>query len=258
MGIKGLFSFIKRWDNIAPIEEGVRGEDIGIDLFWFLHRSKGDIAKLQEMFHPFLQTARSVLVVVDGNVKTEEREVELKERRTALATKREQVEAIIADIEQAIPNVSEESQQILERYMEQLKGQIWTPSPEYITQAIVWLQTEHVKIIEAEGEADDVLVELQRDGDVTLIVSNDSDVIALGAERVLQVVPHKKNLGRTFTKRRVMEKLRFTDHQWVSFIWLCKHMKETDVLLAFSLISVYGDVERSVQRWEEMHSVSLV
>ena len=47
--------------------------------------------------------------------------------------------------------------------------------------------------------------------------------------------------------------LGFTAQQWDDFMYLCKHMKDKDVLLAYSLISVYKDLEYVLQKYYIMY-----
>ena len=46
-----------------------------------------------------------------------------------------------------------------------------------------------------------------------------------------------------FESRYIQKTLGLTVQQWQDFMFLCRHMKNTDVILAYSLISVYKDLE---------------
>jgi len=56
----------------------------------------------------------------------------------------------------------------------------------------------------------------------------------------------------------IKEKLGCTADQWVDFLYLCRHMKEPDVLLAYSLIRVYQTADYALQRYEAIHQESLI
>jgi hypothetical protein len=254
MGIKGLFSFMKRWDTVVPVIEAIKGKRVAIDLFWFLHRTKGNFPKLQASLQPFLDYAQHLHVVIDGTETTEQRRAELDERQEYRKEKQSVLDEIIHTLQQ--DEWGEDSRMILERYSNQLRSQIWTPSPDYIQQTVAWLiGFPHVTVIRTVGEADTMLYQLEQQ--VDLVVSNDSDLVMQGVNRLLRINTNMDGSARVFDKQMVIRHLAFTEQQWDDFLWLLKHMKSTDILLAFSLISVYRGRDRALMRWKEMHGVEL-
>jgi 5'-3' exonuclease len=241
MGIKGLFTFLKRWEQPVNTKEAIKNKSVGLDIFWFIHQSKGDIAELQSSISVFLQYALTVHVVFDGHHTTEGRREELEERRD----KRHQTIEIIEEIMEA-PIMEKRDQKILERHMAQLKRQIWKPSRSYIDQIKCWLIDQKAIIHEPSGEADQTLIMMENLEIIDLIVTNDSDLIALGAETVVR---NDVMLSKTYMRKQ----MGFTNECWKDFMYLCQKMEP---LIAYSMIRVYK--EYAVERWEILNFESYI
>ena len=243
MGIKGLFTFLKRWEQPVDTKEAIKNKSVGLDIFWFIHQSKGDMAKLQASIAIFLQYAVTVHAVFDGYHTTEERREVLEERRD----KRHRTIEIMEEIMEA-PIMDSRDQKILERHLAQLKRQIWKPSRSYIDQIKCWLIDQNAIIHEPIGEADQTLIVMERDQIIDLIVTNDSDLIALGAETVLRVETPRSMVLRDniiLSKTHMRKQMGFTNECWKDFMYLCQKMEP---LIAYSMIRVYK--EYAVERWE--------
>ena len=246
MGIKGLFTFLKRWEQPVVTEEAIKNKSVGLDIFWFIHQSKGDMAKLQASIMIFLQHTSVLHAVFDGTDMTYERRGIIEERNQ----KRHRTIAIMEEIMEA-PIMEVRDQKILERHLQQLKRQIWKPSRTYIDQIKCWLIDQDVIIHEPKGEADPTLIKLERNQNIDLIITNDSDLIALGAETILRMNGPER--GVMYSKSHLRQQLGCTIHQWDDFMYLCRHMKEPDMILAYSLIRVYR--EYALERWEMIQKV---
>jgi len=154
--------------------------------------------------------------------------------------------------------------------MTQLKRQIWKPSRAYIDQIKSWLIDQGVSVHEPIGEADQTLIVMENLGIIDLIVTNDSDLIALGAETVLRVetprsmmlrvetprsmvlrveTPHSMMLcsdrNVIFSKTHMRKQMGFTKECWKDFMYLCQ---KVEPLIAYSMIRVYK--EYAVERYE--------
>ena len=235
MGIKGLFTFLKRWEQPVDTKEAIKNKSVGLDIFWFIHQSKGDMAKLQASLSIFFEYAAMVHAVFDGCHTTEERREVLEERRD----KRHQTIEIIEEIMEA-PIMESRDQKVLERHLAQLKRQIWKPSRLYIDQIKSWLIEQKVIIHEPIGEADQTLIMMENLEIIDLIVTNDSDLIALGAELVLCA---DRNV--VLSKTHMRKQMGFTNECWKDFMYLCQ---KVEPLIAYSMIRVYK--EHAVERWE--------
>jgi hypothetical protein len=134
--------------------------------------------------------------------------------------------------------------------MTQLKRQIWKPSRAFIDQIKSWLIDQGAAVHEPIGEADQTLIMMENLGIIDLIVTNDSDLIALGAELVLRVETPRSMVLCTskaiiFSKTHMRKQMGFTNECWKDFMYLCK---KVEPLIAYSMIRVYK--EYAVERWE--------
>ena len=235
MGIKGLFSFLKRWEQTTTIEEAIKDQSVGIDIFGFIHQSKGDIAQLQESLAPFFQHAKEVHAVFDGKETTAERREVLEERRD----KRQGTIDVMEEIRSA-PILEEKDQKILDRYLHQLKRQIWKPTKQYMDQIKMWMIDQGATIHEPIGEADQTLIQLEKTNVIDRIVTNDSDLIALGAETVVRMTN-----GSLFSKSHMRKQMGFTSECWDHFMRLCY---QVEPLVSYSMVRVYR--EHAMEKWQ--------
>lgn len=246
MGVKGLFQFLKRFEKEVSIQSYLSQKRVGVDIFWFLYQSRGDMFKFQSYLTQVLKTAKEVHCVFDGRPSREKIEI-LKEQ----AKRRKELEQTIKEIEQFLSypfhRISTQDKSRLKEYLTQLRRQAWTPSPDYVEYVKQWLATKSNCIIhQAVEEADDVLIELEQDGQVDVIITNDSDLLTLGAKNVLRM--KSPTIGKLFEQGHLQKKLRFSEKQWQEFMLLCRHMAIKDIILAYSIISVYKDLEYGLQK----------
>jgi len=246
MGVKGLFQFLKRFEKEVSIQSYLSQKRVGVDVFWFLYQSRGDMFKLQSHLSQVLKTSKEVYCVFDGRPSREKIEI-LREQ----AKKRNELGQTIYEIERFLSypfhRISTQDKSRLKEYLTQLRRQCWTPSPDFILYVKQWLSTkQNVIVWQAEEEADDVLIQLEQDGNIDVIITNDSDLLTLGAKNVLRM--KSPTVGKLFEREYLQKKLGFTEKQWQDFMLLCRHMAIKDIILAYSLISVYKDLEYGLQK----------
>jgi hypothetical protein len=135
--------------------------------------------------------------------------------------------------------LSEEDQHTLSLYVEQLRKKSWKVTPEYIYTVKEWLNGQGCYQYQAITEADYLLVELEKEHCIELIISNDSDLLTLGSACLLRIYDGE---GALFDKKNICMKWGWTSCQWDDFMTLCRLMKEPDVVMAYSWISVYREL----------------
>jgi 5'-3' exonuclease len=255
MGIKGLFQFLKRFEKQVYIPEFLVGKSVGIDIFWYIHQSKGDMFYLQNYLLPVIKHAQNVYCVFDGQPSEEKREMldmQAKKRNDTLHS----IEQIEMFLKYPFHRLTGMDRRIIHEYVNQLRRQIWQPSPEYIDSVKSWLQGKGCKVYQALEEADEFLIELERNELINVIITNDSDLLVLGSTTILR--PYCPLRATIFDKEYICEVLGFTAFQWNDFMYLCKNMKEKDVNLAYSLISVYKELEYVLQKYDTLYRDELI
>lgn len=255
MGVKGLFQFLRRFEKDVSIAEFCKGRSVGIDIFWFLHQSKGDFFALQNMLLTIIKSAAAVHCVFDGAPSPQKRE-ELKALAARRAETQETIERIEAFVRFPFTRLNGEARATIREYLTELRREIWVPTPEYIDLAKQWLTYKGCNIYQATGEADNMLVDLEQQSVIQTIVTNDSDLLVLGGKRVLR--PKSPLRASLFDCDRISADLGFTAQQWSDFMYLCRYLKCDDVCLAYSFVSVYKDLEWALQKYHTLYNDCLI
>jgi 5'-3' exonuclease len=249
MGIKGLFQFLKRFETEVSISATVTSRSVGVDLFWFLHYCKGDINTLQQHLLPLLTHASEVHCVIDGTPSLKRKE-ELQEKDK----KRQEILHTIQEIRTHTENsIMEPADRLrLEMHLSQLTRQAWKPGFHFIMEVITWLESKGCTIHRAEDEADDLLIQMEQEGQIDMIVTHDSDLLTMGSRSLLRV--YDSDRGGWFVRDQLCAKVGCTQEQWNHFMYLCRHRKEPDLLLAYSLIRVYHNADEILERYDLLHA----
>ncbi len=255
MGVKGLFQFLKRFEKDVHIPQFVSGKSVGIDVFWFLHQSKGDMFHFQNNLLPIIKHAQKVHCVFDGAPSPEKKKMleEQSQKRNEILQSIQQIEKFL---KYPFNRLTGSDRHYINAYLNQLKRQAWQPPPEYIDYVKNWLTGKGCEIHQALDEADEILIYLEEKGEISTIITNDSDLLILGSSTVLRPISPLR--GAVFDKEYICGILGFTASQWDDFMYLCKNMKDKDVVLAYSLISVYKDLEYVLQKYYTMYKDDLI
>jgi 5'-3' exonuclease len=255
MGVKGLFQFLKRFEKDVHIPQFVSGKSVGVDIFWFLHQSKGDMFHFQNNLLPIIKHAQKVHCVFDGAPSPEKKKMlqEQSQKRNEILQSIQQIEKFL---KYPFNRLTGSDRHYINAYLNQLKRQAWHPPPEYIDYVKNWLTGKGCEIHQALDEADEILIYLEKKGHISTIITNDSDLLILGSSKVLRPISPLR--GAIFDKEYICSIVGFTASQWNDFMYLCKNMKDKDVLLAYSLISVYKDLEYVLQKYYTMYKDELI
>ena len=255
MGVKGLFQFLKRFEKDVHIPQFVSGKSVGIDVFWFLHQSKGDMFHFQNNLLPIIKHAQKVHCVFDGAPSPEKKKMleEQSQKRNEILQSIQQIEKFL---KYPFNRLTGSDRHYINAYLNQLNRQAWQPPPEYIDYVKNWLTGKGCEIHQALDEADEILIYLEEKGEISTIITNDSDLLILGSSTVLRPISPLR--GAVFDKEYICGILGFTASQWDDFMYLCKNMKDKDVVLAYSLISVYKDLEYVLQKYYTMYKDDLI
>jgi 5'-3' exonuclease len=250
MGIKGLFQFLKRFEKDVFISKMVQQQSVGVDLFWFLHSSKGDHSLLQECLLPIITNASHVHCVLDGPPSTKRKE-ELQKKEK----KRKEILYTMEELE-SHPLLPSADNQIIERYRAQLQRQSWKPTHEFVEEVIQWIKGKGCMVHRAEEEADEYLIQLEKQGTIQCIITNDSDLLAMGSYSVIRC--HGPNQGGWFSRDHLCADLGLTSMQWDDFMFLCRQMKEPDILLNYSFMRVYKELDYALQKMETIYHTTFL
>ena len=112
------------------------------------------------------------------------------------------------------------------------------------------------KLYDAPSEADYFLIDLEKEGIIDTIITNDSDLLVLGSSNIIRPMTPIK--GTLYNKKSICKNMEFTAQQWDTFMYLCKNMRKKDVVLAFSFVSVYKELEIVLDRYSTVYQTPLL
>ena len=244
MGIPGLFQMLKRHEQKVYIPTCIRGRTVAIDIFTYLHKSKGSQKYLMELLSPFIHNVKHLIAVFDGSPSEERSEslVGVADKRKSLIQDISAIKKVLSD---PFINISYRDKLYLTSYLKMLEQQAWTPSPQYMWEVYDLLKANNIEciVLDKGQEADTYLCNINAD----IIVSNDSDLLANGIKCLLR--PN----GTYYEAEAVLSGLQFTGDEWRTFIKLCRTMKRPDPEFIFTVMKLYrGDAEYIYERYESI------
>jgi 5'-3' exonuclease len=185
MGIRGVWTLFKDlFNKIEPVK--VNSLKIGIDIFNLAYTHKSSLDSLLDILVSWSSAGHQLICVWDG-VAPKEKQAIVGERRS-------------------IRDSATEKRKDLEVYLEEYKGQLNDTDIKHIKTAITslnwqgWHMTNklkkdiqerlgpNVEHIFAEGEADDILIDMAFDKRVDVVVSLDSDLFVMGTPRIWRIL----------------------------------------------------------------------
>ncbi len=251
MGVKGLFQFLKRFERDISIQDALSGKVVGVDIFHYIHKSKGDMFAFQNYLVQITKYAQEVHCVFDG---ARDKAMQEHAQRDEMVNTIEELEKYL---KYPFRRISKDDRKHIAECLAELKSQAWQPPAEYVQVIKDWLRNKGAIIHQAPGEADGYLVLLEKIKSIDVIITNDSDLLVRGAKAVLRPNPSSLRLSVLDTDN-LCESLGFTSQQWQDFMYLCRNMKSPDILLAYSLISVYKDLDYVLQKYETLYGADLI
>ena len=189
MGIRGAWTtFRTLFKSMDPID--LQPLKIGIDMFSLVYTHRTNLSELLDLLKSWSVRGHTLICIWDGNAPKEKQEIigqRRSARESAMGTKQE-----------------------LEHYLEQFENQLNESDIKHLKTAITslswqgWHLTgslkkkinetlgDKIKHIYAEGEADDLLIKMATEKSIDVILSLDSDLFAMGGERIWRVLRIRK------------------------------------------------------------------
>ena len=185
MGIRGVWTLFKDlFKNVEPTS--LKPLKIGIDIFNLAYTHKSSLDGLLDLLVSWSTAGHQLVCVWDG-VAPKEKQAIVGERRS-------------------IRDSATEKRKDLEVYLEEYKGQLNDSDIKHIKTAITslnwqgWHMTNklkkeiqerlgpNVEHIFAEGEADDILIDMAFEKRVDVVVTLDSDLFVMGTPRIWRIM----------------------------------------------------------------------
>lgn len=235
---------LKKHEQKVYIPTHIRGKTVAIDIFTYLHKSKGSKEYILDELKPFIQNAKHIISVFDGSP-SKERTESLASHSHVRDTLLIQMKEIQETLKNPSLNLSRQDRIHLEKYIRSLENEAWSPSPLYMWEVYDLLKEKGIEclVLEKGVEADTYLSSLS----VDIVVSNDSDLLANGVKALL------RPSGQYYEEEAVLSGLEFSKEEWKTFINLCRHMKSPNPEFVFTAMKLYdGDEEYIYEKYDSL------
>lgn len=240
MGVPGLFGFLEYYQQSKQLKYLIKNKNIGIDIFWFMHRCKGNIEYLKNCLSPYFINCETCYFVFDGRVPDEK-----KSEKELQRIERDKINKNIAILEsQILDNIDKCDKDYLLKTIEQMKKDNWTPRSEFINEVknICTEWNSNIKIVNAPFEADTWLVKMEKNFDIDFIISNDSDLIINGCIKLIRPKIINGNV-KIYDINNITNKIKCTLSEWIDLCNLIRTYKGDDIIILYSWWRKYRNSE---------------
>ena len=185
MGIRGVWTtFRKLFKTVNPLDEGPL--NIGIDMFSLVYTHRSNIDDLLALIKSWADHGHIITCIWDGTAPKEKQEIIGQRRnvRENAIEKRTDLETYLTEFG---VQLNDNDIKHLKTAITSLSWQGWhmTGTLKRQIQETLGPTVEHVF---APGEADDVLIEMTYQKQIDVVLSLDSDLFAMGAERIWRLL----------------------------------------------------------------------
>ena len=185
MGIRSLWTTFRRsFKTINPLN--LESKKIGIDMFSLVYTHRSFIDELLELIKSWSSIGHEITCVWDGTAPKDKQEI-IEQRRQVREAATESKSELQGYLEKFEKDLSEEDIEKIKSSISSLAWQGWHLTGSLKREIKEKLGTS-IKHIYAPGEADDILVSMAFQGDIDIILSLDSDLFAMGGERIWRLL----------------------------------------------------------------------
>jgi len=250
MGIKGLYSFIKHLGKPVSIRDASHMR-FGIDISYFMHRwGTDDVQQYLDFINSMLVNNNRVLFVFDGKP-SKHKETEIEQRRVAASAAEKYATSLQGAMAEPTADFTKEQLQILNNTIDLQLKRAMRPTKEKRQQLKRLFYENLIHMLKSSGEADELLVALNKEDDVDILISGDTDLIRLGARRIW--VPLNNDDGINYLEfeySMLLKALNLNERQFQEMCILTggvpsvQVLKPVDIRKAWSNIRVYGTIQQ--------------
>ena len=254
MGIKNLNSVIKESMKKTTFDK-LRGSIIGVDFSLFLYRfvynKNNPIECFLRQVHMFFRYKILPIYVIDGNAPLE-KQVTLDKR----AHKRQKMYDNIADLlEKQEDNNSPTTSSRINSEITKLERRCVVFSQKQVQDILYFFELLGIPVIRENEEADFILAKLSATNKIDYILSDDSDVLAFGAKRVLKNFCIKEEKCELYDMDEILANLGVPMQKFVDICILCgcdytTKIRNMNCGKSLQLILLWGSIEEVVKNTE--------
>lgn len=255
MGVRGFLSYVKPKLPLIRPEEIEPPLRIGVDTHGLLYIWQDNLQILEKFLLSYLKSGHTLIFVFDGEAPAEKKEY-LREKRKNREKAGLQAHALSQFLESPEGKALDlKSREHLERTIQGLKSSMWCITPKYRDSVHEILENHGCIVIQAKGEADEELVNMEKKKEIDVILSSDMDYVRFGVNRLW--IPKFK--GERFEVYDfdipiLCNEEDITIENLAEIAILCGSEYETNGISAaqaFGLLRYYGSLKNLAQRQPE-------
>jgi len=254
MGIKNLNSVIK--DTMKKMTfDKLRGSIIGVDFSLFLYRfvynKNNPVECFLRQIHLFFRHKILPVYVIDGDAPLEKKSA-LDKR----AHKRQKLYDNIANLlEKQVDNNSPTTNSRLNSEITKLERRCVVFSQKQVQDILYFFELLGIPVIRENEEADFILAKLSAANKIDYILSDDSDVLAFGAKKVLKNFCIKEEKCELYEMDSILATLGVSMQKFVDICILCgcdytTKIRNMNCGKSLQLILLWGSIEEVAKNTE--------
>ena len=254
MGIKNLNLVIKESMKKTTFDK-LRGSIIGVDFSLFLYRfvynKNNPVECFLRQIHLFFRHKILPVYVIDGDAPLEKR-LTLDKR----AHKRQKLYDKIADLlEKQADNNSPTTSSQINSEITKLERRCVVFSQKMVQDILYFFELLGIPVIRENEEADFILAKLSAANKIDYILSDDSDVLAFGAKRVLKNFCIKEEKCELYDMNDILMSLGVPMQKFVDICILCgcdytTKIRNMNCGKSLQLILLWGSIEEIAKNTE--------
>jgi 5'-3' exonuclease len=182
MGVRGLYTFLKKYAPIVSFQElsTIPNRKYGLDISQIIFKYKGDHTRIFEYIQMFENANQKILCVFDG--KSEEYKQDEMERRNKMREEKAKDAQKIKDLlEKFSGDLSYQEKKVLEEKYKMYAQSGWQLTQDLRHGIKRLLYEKYIPLIKSTVEADSLLAQLSQKKYLDYVISGDMDLLALGA-----------------------------------------------------------------------------
>ena len=254
MGIKNLNSVIKESMKKITFDK-LKGAIIGVDFSLFLYRfvynNNNPIECFLRQIHLFFRHKILPVYVIDGDAPLE-KQTTLDKR----ANKRQKLYDNIADLlEKQVENNSPNTSSRINSEITKLERRCVIFSQKQVQDILYFFELLGIPVIRENEEADFILAKLSAANKIDYILSDDSDVLAFGAKKVLKNFCITEEKCELYEMDSILTKLGVPIQKFVDICILCgcdytTKIRNMNCGKSLQLILQWGSIEEVAKNTE--------
>lgn len=261
MGIRGLNSMIKKnspecisYNNIEKYKNSIFAIDCSILLYKFRYASKTENAHLIGIINriKFYMTYDILPVFIFDGVPPEAKNITLEKRQAA----KYKLYLKLDDLKEIKPENDEHSAKIKEE-IEKISNQLVSVKKHHIDETKELLNKSGIPYLSAPEDAEKYCAFLQKNNMVDYTVTDDTDAMTFGCEKIIKTNINKEIIEINFNK--LLEDFKMNTKNFIDFCILsgCDYtdtISQIGPVTAYNIILKYNSIEEYLQAYPDKNN----